>query len=548
MEMHHPVYTQKQRFKYFFGGFLVGCLFPLIAFYVECQRVSLPCTLTSLRQIQNINPLILIIELVPFLAGFLAVFIGDREHKLLVQNLQLEEHIQERSQEIFEQKLFYEAVFNNSPAAIVTLDANHKIVTINPAFKNLFGYSLKEVAGIDLDDIISSDLTAQQAKDYTTQVLEGQAIHGVGERRRKDGSFVSVDIFGQPIIIDGKRVGVLGMYTDITERLKAEEAIQQSELRYRGLFNSSPVSLWEIDFSEIRKWIDEISQNGLMDLDAYFANHTNLCDAFAKRLKIIDVNQATITMFGAQDKQELINRFAEIFSEASASSLRKILLAFADGQQNIEQETPHKKLNGDDLFSIVRLSIIPGYKESWERVHVSIIDISERKWAEDRLKHLSLHDTLTGLYNRTFFEAELSRLSKSRMFPISIIVGDMDNLKEINDKFGHRAGDEAIRKAGEFIRNSLRLEDIIARMGGDEFSVLLPNTDMQTCQQIISRLEKSIQIHNQTCELKDEQHRLAISFGYTTAAFGESLEEAYKLADARMYQVKRKGGKNTPTE
>ena len=381
-----------------------------MASIAECLSHNLPLSWMSFIQLQLANPLIWIIDTAPMFLGLAAFFIGDREDRLLEQNRRLEDCVKERSQEVYEQKLFYEVIFNNSPAAIVTLDAEHKIVAINPSFKKLFEYSLKEVVGIDLDAIILDEKTVKQAKDYTKQVLDGESIHGIGDRRRKDGSYVCVDIFGQPIIVDGKRIGVLGMYTNITERKKAEDAIKKSELRYRVLFHNSPVSLWEVDFSDIHSWIEELNGSGVDNLDTYFNSHPTLCDEFASSLTVIDVNQATVTLFGAHNKQQLVDQFRNIFSDECAVPLREIMLAFSDGQHSIEKEFPHKKLSGDDLYAIVRLSVIPGYEENWERVHVSIIDISERKWAEDRLKYLSLHDTLTGLYNRTFFETEIARM------------------------------------------------------------------------------------------------------------------------------------------
>jgi len=130
--------------------------------------------------------------------------------------------------EILRQKRYFEALVQNSPVAIVTLDMQHRIIACNPAFEKLFGYSQEEVVGHDLDDLVAPDELRSEARTYTQQVFQGEVAHGTGKRRRKDGSLVDVELFGVPVIVTGEQVGILGLYHDISElvraRLEAEEA------------------------------------------------------------------------------------------------------------------------------------------------------------------------------------------------------------------------------------------------------------------------------------------------------------------------------------
>jgi len=167
------------------------------------------------------------------------------------------------------------------------------------------------------------------------------------------------------------------------------------------------------------------------------------------------------------------------------------------------------------------------------------MDITERKLAEERLSYVSLHDMMTGLYNRAFFEEEMERMDKSRLRPISILIGDMDNLKKINDLHGHQAGDVALQHIANVFKRCFRPEDMIARIGGDEFSVLLPSVSTDLAIQIKQRVLDQVAFHNQS---NSEDMRLSISIGCGTANKGDLLADVFKLADERMYQEKQKKG------
>jgi diguanylate cyclase (GGDEF)-like protein/PAS domain S-box-containing protein len=168
-------------------------------------------------------------------------------------------------------------------------------------------------------------------------------------------------------------------------------------------------------------------------------------------------------------------------------------------------------------------------------VILSSRDITERKQMEEQLKYLSLHDNLTGLYNRTYFEQEMNRLQKGRFSLIGIIVCDIDGLKFINDTQGHNAGDTLIISAAKAIRSSFRAEDMVARIGGDEFAVLLLNCDSRTMEKACLRIRQNITNHNK----ETPECFLSISIGYAINS-GEkvSVTDLFKEADNKMYKEK----------
>jgi two-component system, cell cycle response regulator len=168
--------------------------------------------------------------------------------------------------------------------------------------------------------------------------------------------------------------------------------------------------------------------------------------------------------------------------------------------------------------------------------------------AQKELRYLSTHDILTGLYNRTFFEEELKRLALGRQFPVSIIAADLDGLKIVNDSLGHVAGDRLLRVAADILSGAFRAEDVVARVGGDEFCVLLPDADAQVVADSMARIRQRIE------DVNGEGHefRVSISLGASTALVAEELPGALKASDELMYQEKfarkRKAGTAPPRQ
>jgi len=156
-------------------------------------------------------------------------------------------------------------------------------------------------------------------------------------------------------------------------------------------------------------------------------------------------------------------------------------------------------------------------------------DITNRKEVELTLRRESTHDSLTGLFNRAYFNAELNRLAQGRMFPMSIVMGDVNDLKTVNDTLGHEAGDNLICLAARIILEAFRAEDIVARIGGDEFAVLLPETELRVAEEAVERIMSTPEIIS---------GQVSIAFGIATAENREQLEDALRLSDERMYRHK----------
>lgn len=157
-----------------------------------------------------------------------------------------------------------------------------------------------------------------------------------------------------------------------------------------------------------------------------------------------------------------------------------------------------------------------------------------RYYTQKKIRYLSFHDQLTGLYNRNFFSEEIKRLDTSRKIPISIIVSDFNDLKYINDTYGHKVGDKFLKTYAEILQNNSRKEDIIARWGGDEFVILLPKTNQKITENLLDRIKESVS------KVKIKGEELSIAWGYAIKDSEEQdIEEIFKKADEIMYENKK---------
>jgi len=151
--------------------------------------------------------------------------------------------------EIQKQKQYFEALYTSSPGAIVSVDMHHHIIDVNPQFERLFGYSLSEVKGKNIDDIIVPKDLLKDAKNTTKLIQKGGATVKEAKRLRKDGSLVDVSIGGAPIIVDGKQIGIIAVYMDITAIRDAEEEVRKQKQYFESLFNSASDAIVSLDLT-----------------------------------------------------------------------------------------------------------------------------------------------------------------------------------------------------------------------------------------------------------------------------------------------------------
>lgn len=243
---------------------------------------------------------------------------------------------------------------------------------------------------------------------------------------------------------------------------------------------------------------------------------------------------------------DLMNQVAEIltgwsFDEAKGRKLEDVLRIDSDEIDKEEVSSHYQWLlrkDGSRLpVDFTEAPIVDNYGKDNGKV-VVFRDYSERKQRIERIRYLSYHDQLTALYNRHFFEEELKRLDYKRNLPLSLVMLDVNGLKLTNDAFGHQAGDALLVSVAEAIGNATRKDEIIARIGGDEFVVLLPKTDQSEADAFVSRVQKQIE-EKSKASMATDNRIVSVSIGSATKDKMEILiEDIFAEAEQRMYRQK----------
>ena len=328
---------------------------------------------------------------------------------------------------------------------------------------------------------------------------------------------------------------VLVAVEDVTERETARRQSADSANYARGLFEHSPVSLWVEDFSSVKRLLDEARSRGIEEFRIFTDVHPEFVEQCLSEIHVLDVNQHTLDLFCAPDKATLLKRLRDVFRGNMLPHFREQLIDLWDGKLFQRREVVNYTLQGAELHVHLQFSVLPGHEHDWSLVQVALTDITARKRAEAYLEYLGKHDVLTKLYNRSFYNDEIVRLDRQGVQPVTVIVADLNGLKTANDSLGHAAGDKLLARAGEVLNKAVDRPASAARIGGDEFAILVPGADEAEGAALIDSI-------NQLVELNNQFHSglpLSLCMGMATSrGRGERLEAVAQRADIAMYAMK----------
>ncbi len=444
----------------------------------------------------------------------------------------------------------FASLFKNIPEALVYTDKKNDILYVNPHFTEVFGYTLDEIKGKNIDEgIIHTKEKIDEGKYYTKKSLK-HFVNYETYRKRKDGSIFPVSISASSIKINNKVKGIITLYQDITER-KRNDNLQKVLYNISKAANS-PISLgqlYPIIHKELGNIIDTtnffIALTDYQKDEVYFPYFVDEKD---KDFPIINFSETnSLTVYVIKTDQPLLADYKKL---QKMIAQRELNVVGSITDKTIWLGVPLKvedKVIGAMAVQSYTNSKLYSEKDIkiMEFVSNQIATAIERKRMEEELKKLAHYDTLTGAYNRGYGLELLQRqlkLSKRDKSPLLLAYSDLDNLKDINDEFGHDEGDRAMVQVAKLFKSILREVDIITRMGGDEFLLIFLDSSLNEIPIIRKRLSKELARLNQ---ISKKPYKIDFSTGFSNydPANPQLMDELIRIADQNMYKEKKRKNK-----
>jgi len=393
--------------------------------------------------------------------------------------------------------------------AIMAVDLKGSILNWNRGAERMYGYSAEEIIGRSISTI-TPDARADELTNILDRARRGEAIDQVETlRKRKDGSLVEVSIsFSTLADVDGTLIATTGIHRDISIAKRAAEALRASEDRYRRIVETAYEGIWVIDATNLTTF----------------------------------VNPRMAEMLGFT-VDEMVGRPVFDFLEADARAAFDT--RHPDRVKGVSQqyEVRFRRRDGTDLWTL--LSARPNFDQAghYEGALAMVTDITERRRVQKALEYQAVHDALTGLPNRLLLAerlAEALTTARTARKQVGVLMLDLDHFKEVNETFGLQAGDSLLEQVGPRLRAEIRAEDLVARLSGDEFAVLLVNTD---ATEATARATCLLEALERPFEVEGQQLDVAASIGI--AIFPDDGDDAGTLlrhADIALFVAKQARG------
>ena len=272
------------------------------------------------------------------------------------------------------------------PHIVFEADIRGTITFANQQTLKISGYTSEDIEkGISIFDVAAPE-DRERVYENFIKFMKGEIETGIEyAAMRKDGSKFPISIYSFPIVSKGEIIGLRGFAVDISERKQVEEALRESEKRYHHIFQTTTVSIWEEDVSELKAAIDDLKSQGVKDFRIYLDEHPEFIQSAVSMIRVVDVNNATMKLYGAQNKEQLLGSIEKVFTPESYHVFKEAILSIAEGKTCFESETVNQTLQGKRI-DILLTAVIPVEDEKFNRRLISIMDITKLKKAEKVLQ------------------------------------------------------------------------------------------------------------------------------------------------------------------
>ena len=413
---------------------------------------------------------------------------------------------------------FLENVVQTCPEGIIANDNEGKIFLFNASAERIFGYTPEDAIGKINASSLYPPGGAREVKEYLYSEEYGRRGYLVDfetEILRKSGKKAPIRLCCSALKVNGKEIGYIGFFTDISARIALQAKFVESEERFRGIFESA------------RDAIVSVGEDGTV--------------VMANRAAEELLGYAEKSLTGMEVTRLFPARFAAYWKELSVYASR-----LGPGSERRNIEIPVLLKSGAEIP--VQLTLAEKLFRG-QRIQTAILrNISDRKALEEELRLQSITDTLTELYNRRHFHSlaqnESDRALRTRV-PFSVLLIDVDNFKQYNDAFGHDEGDKVLRTLGDEVRKNFRTMDTGFRHGGEEFLVLLPETNSESAIVAAERLRKRFSAIRFLPHPDEEPRNVTLSIGIAEFRPGLSIDDLVRSADRAMYAAKNAGRNRT---
>ena len=429
-----------------------------------------------------------------FLLLILAVYL------FLFTRSQAEEALRRNS----EQEL--RTITDNIADVVAIADIEGRFIYISESSHTVFGYKPEELVGKSIVELVHEDDILRVGTTFHEGLAEGKESANIEHRvRHKNGHYIWVEAVGRLITDDnGKPSGALFTSRDISERKQAEEALRLSEEKYRQITDNMSDVVWITDMNLKTIYVSPSIERVVGE-----SVHVHMNRALEEKHPPEAINLLISTI------QEEIEKDSDLSLDKNRSRLL---------------EVEYYKVDGSAIWLSMHISAVRDNEGSVIGFQGVTRDISDRKEAEEQIRYIGFHDQLTGLHNRHYFESCTEELKNIPL--LSVIMTDVNGLKLINDTYGHKVGDELLKKYAELLKGSFKKSDLIFRWGGDEFIIILKNIKEAKSWDLFNRLIK----HCGEIFVKDIP--LSISVGISSKLEGGGIDKAIQEAEDMMYKNK----------